>query len=278
MLSPATQAQLARGWRVVIAEPAITAWQMLPQFLVTLGSVYLVAMFGMAHQILPPLVAIPMAVGFEWSWLRSVATAGKVRRTPETERYIRLLTWTALITVISYGVLYILGLPSVGVIPATLGPWWGVPLALAKVVPIALMGFASANLHRLHRQDLTTAEQLRTDYETERARQLQAERDAVQIEIEREWRRAHLAEQIKTLRVANSRERSANTARALPPAASGTGTNSAANTDREQLRAHIARTLREQPGANRTALAKELGISRTLLYELIGEAKQVGEL
>lgn len=50
-----------------------------------------------------------MAVGFEWSWLRSVATAGKVRRTPETERYIRLLTWTALITVISYGVLYILG-------------------------------------------------------------------------------------------------------------------------------------------------------------------------
>lgn len=269
---------LARGWRVIIAEPASTAWQMLPQFLVTLGSVYLVAMFGMSHGILPAEIAIPMAIGFEWSWLRSVATAGKVRRTPASERWIALLTWTALITVISYGVLYILGLPSVGVIPATLGPWWGVPLALAKVVPIALMGFATANLHRIHQQDTAERDRMLAEQTVDRERALQAERDALQLQMETEWRQAQLQEQIKNLRAANSRERRANTAPALPSTAAGTQTNSGANTSREQLREQVARTLRDAPDANKAALARSLGIGRTLLYQLIDEAKASGEL
>src|SRR5262245_52905580 len=143
-----------RGFDFAIKGPFATAWEMAPQTAITTASVFMVAQFGMAHGILPAEIAWPMAFGFEWTWLRSVRTAGLVRRGKESELWIGILTWTALITVVCYGVLYILGLPNVGVIPANLGPAWGIPLALAKVVPIALMGFSAANLHRIHKQQL----------------------------------------------------------------------------------------------------------------------------
>jgi len=176
---------LKRGFSFAISGPLATAWELAPQTAITTASVYMVAQFGMAHNILPPWIAWPMAAGFEWTWLRSIRTAGLVRRGKESEVWINILTSTALITVVCYGVLYILGLPSVGVIPAQLGQNWGIPLALAKVVPIALMGFSAANLHRIHKQQVLADAEQRAAEDRARLVELQHQHDAIELERRR---------------------------------------------------------------------------------------------
>lgn len=171
-----------RAISYIFLGPIATAWEMAPQTAITSASVYLVAMFGMSHHILPWWIAVPMALGFEWTWLRSIRTAGLVRKGAEADRWINLLTWTALITVVAYGILYIIGLPSIGIIPAEPGRGWGIALALAKVIPIALMGFAAANLHRIHKQQIQA--DIERDQKTQRdyLAGLQAQHDAIKIE------------------------------------------------------------------------------------------------
>jgi len=174
-----------RAFSYTISGPIATAWEMAPQTAITSASVYLVAMFGMSHHILPWWIAVPMALGFEWTWLRSIRTAGLVRKGAEADRWINLLTWTALITVVAYGILYIIGLPSIGIIPAEPGKGWGIALALAKVIPIALMGFSAANLHRIHKQQMIADQDLRMKEDRARLMELQAQRDTIEIERQR---------------------------------------------------------------------------------------------
>lgn len=174
-----------RGFSFVVSGPIATAWEMAPQTAITTASVYMVAMFGMSHNILPWWVAVPMAAGFEWTWLRSIRTAGLVRKGKDADLWINLLTWTALITVVAYGLLYIIGLPSIGIIPAEPGKGWGVVLALAKVIPIALMGFAAANLHRIHKQQIMADQAARERENRDRLSELQAQRDTIEMERQR---------------------------------------------------------------------------------------------
>lgn len=174
-----------RAFSYAISGPIATAWEMAPQTAITSASVYLVAMFGMSHNILPAYIAIPMAIGFEWTWLRSIRTAGMVRKGEESDLWINLLTWTALITVVAYGLLYIIGLPSIGVIPAEPGFWWGIGLAIAKVIPIALMGFSAANLHRIHKQQVVADQDKRDSENHDRLLDLQSQRDTIEMERQR---------------------------------------------------------------------------------------------
>lgn len=174
-----------RGWKLTVSGPIATAWEMAPQTAITTASVYMVAQFGMAHHILPWWVAVPMAIGFEWTWLRGIRTAGQVRRGAESELWINLLTWTALITVVAYGILYIIGLPLFGIIPERPGAEWGIVLAIAKVIPIALMGFAAANLHRIHKQQVLADQEQREQEKRERLAELQAQQDAIEMERQR---------------------------------------------------------------------------------------------
>lgn len=174
-----------RAISYTITGPIATAWEMAPQTAITSASVYLVAMFGMSHHILPWWIAVPMALGFEWTWLRSIRTAGLVRKGADTDRWINLLTWTALITVVAYGILYIIGLPSIGIIPAEPGKEWGIALALAKVIPIALMGFAAANLHRIHKQQIMADHEARQKEDRARLIDLQAQQDTIEMERKR---------------------------------------------------------------------------------------------
>jgi len=176
---------LRRGFTFAIWGPIATAWELAPQTAITTASVYMVAQFGMQHGILPWWIAWPMAGGFEWTWLRSIRTAGMVRRSKESERWINLLTRTALITVLAFGILYIIGLPTFGIIPAEPGPVWGIALALAKVIPIALMGYAAANLHRIHKQQLLADADARASEDRARLLALQAQQDAIEMEKRR---------------------------------------------------------------------------------------------
>lgn len=174
-----------RAFSFVISGPIATAWEMAPQTAITTASVYMVAMFGMSHNILPWWVAVPMAAGFEWTWLRSIRTAGLVRKGADSDMWINLLTWTALITVVAYGLLYIIGLPSVGIIPESPGAKWGIVLALAKVIPIALMGFAAANLHRIHKQQVLADQAEKAKEDRARLLELQAQQDTIEMERQR---------------------------------------------------------------------------------------------
>lgn len=174
-----------RAFSFVVSGPIATAWEMAPQTAITSASVYLVAMFGMSHHILPWWIAVPMALGFEWTWLRSIRTAGLVRKGVDADFWINVLTWTALITVVAYGILFIIGLPSIGIIPEAPGKWWGLGLALAKVIPIALMGFAAANLHRIHKQQVIADQEARQKEDRARLDQLQAQHDAIEMERQR---------------------------------------------------------------------------------------------
>lgn len=190
---------VGRGFRFAIKEPIATAWEMGPQAAITTASVYMVAEFGMAHNILPWWIAVPMAIGFEWTWLRGIRTAGLVRRGGESERWINLLTKTALITVIAYGILFIIGLSSFGIIPEHPGQGWGIILALAKVIPIALMGYASANLHRVHKQQVMTDADAREKENRERLTELQAQQDALEIDRRRRESEIELDRQRKAM-------------------------------------------------------------------------------
>lgn len=174
-----------RAFSYTISGPIATAWEMAPQTAITSASVYLVAMFGMSHHILPWWIAVPMALGFEWTWLRSIRTAGLVRKGEDADFWVNLLTVTALVTVIAYGLLYIIGLPSIGIIPESPGAKWGIALALAKVIPIALMGFAAANLHRIHKQQVLADAEKRQKEDHARLVELQAQRDAIEMERQR---------------------------------------------------------------------------------------------
>ena len=174
-----------RAFSYIISGPIATAWEMAPQTAITSASVYLVAMFGMSHHILPWWIAVPMALGFEWTWLRSIRTAGLVRKGADADLWINLLTWTALITVVPYGILYIIGLPSIGIIPEAPGKGWGIALALAKVIPIALMGFAAANLHRIHKQQVMADREKEQKETHARLIELQAQRDTIEMERQR---------------------------------------------------------------------------------------------
>jgi hypothetical protein len=163
---------------------------------------------------------------------------------------------TALITVISFGILYILGLPSVGVIPEEPGTVWGVILAVVKVDTLALMTFFAMMLHR-------AAEVQKEQREDEWERK----RKEVDLQL-------YAAEQ-KALAKMRLREVSQNSV--TPPVSRGVTPHSDA--ERARLRDAIVTVYRDTQGeVNVTREAAALGISRGLWYKLKDEAAQRGEL
>lgn len=253
------------------------------QLLISTASVALMGSFAGASGILDPMVGYLLAIGIEWAYFRGLASDSKAPTV-----WGSILNWSACGIVILWGMLWVGRFT--GALVETEGGWW---LAAAHVIPIAWLSLCSAQTHRAamvadvaqrraadeaERQRQADAdERQRLADEAERAyqRDLQARRDALQLETEQRYRLMKIDEEQRAIRSANrSQQRSAQST----SSAAGTATNSAANTSREQLRAQIVNALREQPGANKTALARTLGIGRTLLYELIEEAKQAGEL
>lgn len=262
----------ATTFRSFVAEPFELAIGQPHQFLISSASVAIVSME--AATLVPYPANIALAVGAEWAYLRGLITGAGVKT-----RWAAALNWAAIILVFGYGGLW--GLRSFHLIPEA-PPWW--VAVLLTVIHIGAIGFVTVCSAMLHRASMDAQaeeqkqaqhdadERKRRQEEAERAYQdeLRRQRDAMQLEIEREYKKQQLAANAARVRLelrAAAREQAA-------LAASGTQTN----TDREQLREQVVRTLREQPEANKAALARSLGIGRTLLYELIAEAKQRGEL
>lgn len=248
------------------------------QVAVTSAAAYYSAMFNTQHDVLPAIIAWPLAAGFEIIYLTGFAMGG-------VGKWSSGLTWTAFITSFVYGMLYILGLYEV--IPEHPEPIAASGLALAHILPIAALSLCAAKVYmdsqkrsvELKRAE-EDAEVARKQRESDRQEALQHERDLVQLDLERQYKEAKLKAEVKAMlrpqKVFADAQGVAVAERAST--ALRTPTNSVHEHSREQIREHIVRTLREHPTTNKAALAIELGIGRTYLYELINEAKKAGEL
>ena len=257
---------------VFLGEPLALIKAQPHQLCISTASVALMGSFASASGILDPTVGYLLAIGIEWAYFRGLASDSKA-----PTRWGSILNWSACGIVVLWGMLWVARFT--GALDETQGGWW---LAAAHVMPIAWLSLCSAQTHRaamaaeVAQQAAAAARQRQAD-DAARAyeRELQAQRDAMQLETERAYRLMKIEEEQRAIRSANrSQSRSANS----PNSASGTATNSGANTSREHLRAQIVTVLRDRPHTNKTALARTLGIGRTLLYALIEEARQVGEL
>lgn len=153
------------------------------QALITLASAYMNAQFAQSHGILDPWIAWALAIGYEWTYLRGLASSDQVR-TPWTTA----LNIVAFVTAIVGGLLYAAdkyhALPPA---PDGLAAWL---LAAAHVIPMALLSLCSAMVHRAasDAQAAIAAEQA----ERARARQARLEDAADALKLEEERKRLDL--------------------------------------------------------------------------------------
>jgi hypothetical protein len=155
------------------------------QAFITSAAVYAGAMFGMQHDVFPWWIAVPLAGGFEWTYLAGIALASDTRK----GIWSVVISAVGALTSIAFGMLYILGMYKV--IPATPDPVLAFWLAAAHIIPITLMSFFYAMAHRAHHaQRLTDAENERTRKQTKEDDQYTRESkwrdEKMLIELERE--------------------------------------------------------------------------------------------
>lgn len=234
------------------------------QVLLSVGSVTIVA--AEAALMVPTPANIAVAIGAEWAYLRGIASSGK-----GDKGWVTALNWGALALVVLYGMLW--GGRKFGALAEQLDPMFAWGLVAVHIIPLAFVSLAAAMVHR----SAVAVEEARADQrqadEEARQKRLREQRDQIALEAERKEQDLALWVKAQEAKAALKRT-SANTADDSTSTASGTATN----TVREHQREQVARTLREQPDANKTELAKSLNIGRTLLYQLIKESKDRGEL
>jgi hypothetical protein len=255
----------------LVWEPLNLAISQPHQIALSAASVALMGSFGKASGILDPYVAYILAVGVEWAYLKGLASDSRAPTGWGTA-----LNWSAFGIVVLWGVLFVASM--IGAIDLHARGWAGWLLAGAHVVPIAWLSLCSAMTHRAALALEAIEDRQRRDAEQARQDRIQADHDALELEAARKaadlaaWeagQRAQLAIEIER-KAAMQRVRANSADRSLP-APSGTQTNTTREQVREHLREQVREHLREQPTIKKTDLARKLGISRTLLYELIGE-------
>ncbi|NNJ11937.1 hypothetical protein EKD04_016510 [Chloroflexales bacterium ZM16-3] len=278
-----TQETTVRSFRWSIVWGFITQWWQ--QIAITQAGIYLVASFGQGHGILPGPAAWVLALGMEGTYLKGLIDAGHVRGRGQVWAVALIVATYA--TVICWGIAHILSLPTVGVIPAEeLGQRWGAFIAIVHVLPIAFTGLCSAMLHRAR----TTEEaQRRAEVEAEerqRRQRLEAQLDAEAAEELAQRRQLQLEAERKAVELgtwesaqqAKARVKLfADSVRGEQVTNSATPVHTALESD-ETLKQQIVAALTANSRANRSELARTLGIGRTKLYTLIKELDQEGRI
>ena len=193
-----------RALDFTIGQPLRAAWQYGSQAAITSASVSLNATFAMSHGILTPGFAWAQAIGFEWTYLRGLATAGQTK-----SRWVDALNIIAFASVILYGVMACL--VTYKVVPEKPDPVLAFFLALVHIVPIGLTGLCSAMIHRVVAEQGRQAAEATATLARERERRMQADQDALAIEAARKandlaaWeagQRAQLAIEVERKRAA----------------------------------------------------------------------------
>lgn len=151
----------ANRWSQVRYQALTVPWEGIKQSgnqaLITSACMYAGAMFGMQHNVFPVWIAVPLAIGCEWTYLSGISIAGKIRGSV----WAWCINVTALLTSLVFGMLYILGL--YGVIPEYPDPLLAGGLALAHILPLTLLSFFYAMTQRAKQaQSLSDAAALAT--------------------------------------------------------------------------------------------------------------------
>jgi hypothetical protein len=177
-------------------------WMYIAQFLVTTAAAFMSAMFNTQHQVLPPIIAWPLAAGFEIVFLSGLIAADRTAKS----RWITAMIVAASLTSFTYGMLYVLGI--YGVIPPKPEGSVALGLALAHVLPMPVLSLCAARLYHASRAHAVAIEQARIAAE---ARRKQDEEDAA-VARAQQWRDAEVARQVRNreeedrLRLENARE------------------------------------------------------------------------
>ncbi len=154
------------------------------QAFITSAAVYAGAMFGMQHNVFPWWIAVPLAGGFEWTYLAGIALASDTRKAG----WSVAISATGALTSIAFGMLYILGMYKV--IPENPDQELAIWLAAAHIIPITLMSFFYAMAHRAHHAQRLTDEESerirkRTKEDEQSARIAKWQDDKSEIELNR---------------------------------------------------------------------------------------------
>ena len=180
-----TASRTARLWHHGVVVPWHAVRQWFAVFLITSGTLYASAEFNMLHGVFPAWVAVPLAVGIEWTYLSGLAYATELR----SNRWSTKMIAAGALTSGLYGVLYILG--HYGIVPEHPEPDQAVALALAHIAPLIAMLFLYTlckrdfMVERRADQDVAAARQ-QTIADDDRARAERWRDEKLQIEIERD--------------------------------------------------------------------------------------------
>jgi hypothetical protein len=211
-----TTTAISQAGRFTISEPVKAAWEHGNQFLVTSAAAFMSAAFSMQHDVLPWWIAISLAVGFEWTYLRGLANSDRVVRSG----WATALNWSAMLTSIIYGVLYVLG--HYEVIPVNPTGLTAIALALSHVLPMAVLSFCGANLRRVSKEaevarnrKLVTEQDERNRREEDAATELRLETQRKEAELELYIKGQQAQAQLK-MEVARNRAATKNATTAQP--------------------------------------------------------------
>lgn len=283
MTTTTTTTATARTWRTAfVDEPARLIAAQPAQAGISSLSILLTAVYfagpllavAWLHPWVVFIITGAAALGVEYAFLKGVADRAFVEAHGGNGAWGDVLVYTT-------GGLLIVGGTTVLLtyayqLPALKHPaeWLAALLSLAHVAPLAVIGICSAQLHAAAER-VALAERAeaarRAKAEEEEAARRRAKLDDLKADVDAE---VYAAEQ-KAL--ARQRVRGAvpasvpNTSVTMPVSAPGR----AAAIDRDALREHLRRTLAEHRAANtkpnKAELARQLGIGRTTLYELLKE-------
>lgn len=259
--------QIARAASFAFLEPLRAVWEHGSQACITAAAAYMVTMFSMQHEVLPIQVAIPLAIGFEWTYLRGLATADKTR-----SGWGMALNIIAMLTSATYGILYILGVYEViPKAPDQTAAFW---LAVAHVAPMTMLSFCYANVRRAHKLEehkrMVQHSDKRQDWELQQEeadRRFQREQDEKRLKFE-QWKEAQRVKH----------ELSQNSVTNTPVTVSQRVTTPQ-TADRSEQRKPVVTVYKTAPRPiNVTQEAARIGISRGMWYKLRDEALNAGEL
>lgn len=285
-------ATIERSWWQRVGAFIGTWWQ---QIAITQAGIYLVASFGQGHGILPWQAAWGLALGMEGTYLKGLIDAGHVQG--RGRGWATALIIGTYVTVISWGIAYILSLPSVGVIPAgDLGAGWGTFIAVIHVLPIAFTGACSAMLHRARASEEGVRAEARRRQVEAREREQQrrlddeaaaerAERRTLQLEQAKKrgeialWAEAQQAKAALKASQASQPSVTASPESVTAPAAPVTAPrdeprSTASRSPRDVFKAAVVTAFRDDPQFDRTALAARHGWSRPAVNKLLDEARK----
>lgn len=153
-------------WEAVVVEPLSLVKSQLHQVAISTTSVVIMASFAGHSGLVPWFIGYVLAVGIEWAWLRGIASD-----TQAPSRWGIWLSGTAVFIIITWGGLW--SLIVYKVIPDPPGTAWGIGLAIAHIVPIAVLSLCSAMAHRTahiaRHQQQSEADRARLEFEQQQA-------------------------------------------------------------------------------------------------------------